>query len=337
MNKELFVTSTPHETKVGLVEDDQLAEIYLEREGEYTLAGSIYKGRVTRVLPGMQSAFVDIGLERDAFLYVSDFLELEDAGDGDEETVPVRPMPTDGEVGEESAEGLAAEGGEARQQRSGSGEARRDRGYGGRSSRGGRRRGGRRDSGSRSGAGSSGFGASTAMEARDTEPSTPAARSRDFEEASEGTVSDATRTIEFPEPRSADPHNSEFRSSESRRPDSRRSEGGRSGSRFSESRQSGSRGSRSRGFGSRDSGRDSSSRDFNSRDSSFRDSPSRESGGNDFGPPPGYQPIVLPGESLSKYRNRPVSAVSPLALPPLTRAEEPTSLSRRFPDDEPEF
>src|SRR3982074_2405194 len=75
MNKELFVSSTPHETKVGLMEDDLLAEVYLERENEYTLAGSIYKGRVTRVLPGMQSAFVDIGLERDAFLYVSDFFE----------------------------------------------------------------------------------------------------------------------------------------------------------------------------------------------------------------------------------------------------------------------
>ena len=84
MTKELFVSSTPHETKVGLVEDDLLAEIYLERENEYTLAGSIYKGRVTRVLPGMQSAFVDIGLERDAFLYVSDFMELEDADEVDE-------------------------------------------------------------------------------------------------------------------------------------------------------------------------------------------------------------------------------------------------------------
>ena len=84
MTKELYVSSTPHETKVGLVEDDQLAEIYLERENEYTLAGSIYKGRVTRVLPGMQSAFVDIGLERDAFLYVSDFMELEDADEVDE-------------------------------------------------------------------------------------------------------------------------------------------------------------------------------------------------------------------------------------------------------------
>src|ERR1700754_1822411 len=84
MNKELFVTATPHETRVGMVEDDLLAEIYLERENEYTLAGSIYKGRVTRVLPGMQSAFVDIGLERDAFLYVSDFMELEDSEDLDD-------------------------------------------------------------------------------------------------------------------------------------------------------------------------------------------------------------------------------------------------------------
>ena len=83
MTKELFVSSTPHETKIGLVEDDQLAEVYFERENEYTLAGSIYKGRVTRVLPGMQSAFVDIGLERDAFLYVSDFFELPEEQEGE--------------------------------------------------------------------------------------------------------------------------------------------------------------------------------------------------------------------------------------------------------------
>ncbi len=93
MNKELYVSSTPHETKVALVEDDQLAEVYFERENEYTLAGSIYKGRVTRVLPGMQSAFVDVGLERDAFLYVSDFLDF--AGEEDEEEfgeVQIRPQ-----------------------------------------------------------------------------------------------------------------------------------------------------------------------------------------------------------------------------------------------------
>src|SRR5437868_13940484 len=78
MSKELFVSSTPHETKVAIVEEDQLAEIYFERENEYTLAGSIYKGKVTRVLPGLQSAFVDLGLVRDAFLYVADFIEESD-------------------------------------------------------------------------------------------------------------------------------------------------------------------------------------------------------------------------------------------------------------------
>jgi Rne/Rng family ribonuclease len=75
MAKEICISSTPHETRLAIVEDDQLTEIYYERENEYTLAGSIYKGKVTRVLPGMQSAFVDLGLERDAFLYVTDFLE----------------------------------------------------------------------------------------------------------------------------------------------------------------------------------------------------------------------------------------------------------------------
>jgi ribonuclease G len=84
MAKEICISSTPHETRLAILEDDQLAEIYYERENEYTLAGSIYNGRVTRVLPGMQSAFVDLGLERDAFLYVTDFLELEDPEESDE-------------------------------------------------------------------------------------------------------------------------------------------------------------------------------------------------------------------------------------------------------------
>ncbi len=84
MAKEICISSTPHETRLAILEDDQLAEIYYERENEYTLAGSIYNGRVTRVLPGMQSAFVDLGLERDAFLYVTDFIELEDQGEEEE-------------------------------------------------------------------------------------------------------------------------------------------------------------------------------------------------------------------------------------------------------------
>ena len=75
MSKELVISSNRHETKVAILEDDQLVEIYFQRQNEYSLAGSIHKGRVTRVLPGMQSAFVDLGLERDTFLYVSDFFE----------------------------------------------------------------------------------------------------------------------------------------------------------------------------------------------------------------------------------------------------------------------
>src|SRR5689334_17676309 len=75
MSKELVISANRHETRVAIVEDDQVVEVYHQRENEYSLAGSIHKGRVTRVLPGMQSAFVDIGLERDAFLYVSDFFE----------------------------------------------------------------------------------------------------------------------------------------------------------------------------------------------------------------------------------------------------------------------
>src|SRR4051794_39082796 len=78
MSKELVISSNRHETKVAVLEDDQLVEIYFQRANEYSLAGSIHKGRVTRVLPGMQSAFVDLGLDRDTFLYVSDFFEEND-------------------------------------------------------------------------------------------------------------------------------------------------------------------------------------------------------------------------------------------------------------------
>ncbi len=75
MSKEMVISANPHETRVAIMEEGQLCEYYVEREREFALVGSIYKGRVTRVLPGMQSAFVDIGLDSDAFLYVTDFLE----------------------------------------------------------------------------------------------------------------------------------------------------------------------------------------------------------------------------------------------------------------------
>jgi ribonuclease G len=92
MGKELVVSSDRHETKVAILEDGQLVEIYFQRSNEYSLAGSIHKGRVTRVLPGMQSAFVDLGLERDTFLYVSDFLEDPGEDFDHAEERPVRPV-----------------------------------------------------------------------------------------------------------------------------------------------------------------------------------------------------------------------------------------------------
>src|SRR6202008_4448640 len=98
MSKELVVSTGRHETRVAILEDDQLVEVFHEREKEYSLAGSIHKGRVTRVLPGMQSAFVDIGLERDAFLYVSDFFEDHEEYDAVVSTAEERVMKEEKKV-----------------------------------------------------------------------------------------------------------------------------------------------------------------------------------------------------------------------------------------------
>jgi ribonuclease G len=295
MNKELFVSSTPHETKVGMVEDDLLAEIYLERENEYTLAGSIYKGRVTRVLPGMQSAFVDIGLERDAFLYVSDFMELEEHDDDLTESIPANrsvpdlraPAPAQGvaehpiQVGSETVafdaeageDFNAAEGNEAQPissasplENSGGRDRDQDRGgYRGRR----RRRGGRRDG-------------------RDN-------RDRASEPRMAASVIETVPAPVQPMPHFSEPRPSEIRSSEPR---------------FSETR--------------------------------FE--PRRPQG---FGPPAAYQPIILPGESISKYRG--VAPAAPPAAAPVSRPEpavqttaevrsEPAApLAATFPEDEPIF
>ena len=75
MSQELVISSNPIETTVAVLENDRLVEIYVEHHASKAIAGSIYKGRVTRVLPGMQSSFVDLGLKRDAFLYVTDVLD----------------------------------------------------------------------------------------------------------------------------------------------------------------------------------------------------------------------------------------------------------------------
>src|SRR5438128_3665760 len=77
MANELIISANVHEKKVAVLEDGTVTEFYVERRDENQgVVGNLYKGRVMKVLPGMQSAFVDIGLERDAFLYVSDFTEF---------------------------------------------------------------------------------------------------------------------------------------------------------------------------------------------------------------------------------------------------------------------
>src|SRR5688572_15861590 len=78
MSRELIVSVNGREKKIAIIENDRVTEFYIERgEENQGIVGNLYKGRVMRVLPGMQSAFVDIGLERDAFLYVSDFFDEE--------------------------------------------------------------------------------------------------------------------------------------------------------------------------------------------------------------------------------------------------------------------
>src|SRR6202521_739445 len=90
MTKEMIVSSNGHETMVAILEDDLVAEIFVARERQRGVVGNVYKGRVSKVLPGMQSSFIDIGLERDGFLYVADVIDtLEEfekleAGDDDE-------------------------------------------------------------------------------------------------------------------------------------------------------------------------------------------------------------------------------------------------------------
>jgi ribonuclease G len=75
MLKELVVNAAPHETRVALLENNTIVEVFIEREDETSIAGNIYKGRVQRVLPGMQAAFVDIGFDQAAFIYVDDVLD----------------------------------------------------------------------------------------------------------------------------------------------------------------------------------------------------------------------------------------------------------------------
>ncbi len=96
MRKELLVNATPPETRVALTEDSRVVEVLHERRGRQGIVGNVYLGRVHRVLPGMQAAFVSIGLERDAFLYVEDVspraVELDFGESGEAETAPEGPV-----------------------------------------------------------------------------------------------------------------------------------------------------------------------------------------------------------------------------------------------------
>ena len=88
MTKEMIVSSNGHETRVAILEDDLVAEIFVERERHRGVVGNVYKGRVSKILPGMQSSFIDLGLERDGFLYVADVIDTLDEFDklsGDDE------------------------------------------------------------------------------------------------------------------------------------------------------------------------------------------------------------------------------------------------------------
>ncbi|GAW68165.1 ribonuclease [Geoanaerobacter pelophilus] len=81
MGNELVINTTSHETRIALIENGTIAELYVERSRVKGIIGNIYKGRVVRVLPGMQAAFVDIGLEKAAFLYVADVFDAMDEYD----------------------------------------------------------------------------------------------------------------------------------------------------------------------------------------------------------------------------------------------------------------
>src|SRR5690348_10273028 len=102
MTKEMIISSSSHETRVAILEDDQVVEIFIEREQSRGIVGNIYKGRVSKVLPGMQSAFVDLGLERDAFLYVTDVIKPSEEALEEADEAP--PAPT-----HEATEALVAD------------------------------------------------------------------------------------------------------------------------------------------------------------------------------------------------------------------------------------
>ncbi len=138
MKREILINACNLEVRVAAVEDNSLAEFYLERNQQRSLVGNIYKGKVTRVLPGMQAAFVDIGLEKAGFLHVSDFLtgidavgSMADMLGEDVETEPVDPVASQEMVdqpSEDAPDVAISEDGQPPQPEQGRGRRRRRRG-----------------------------------------------------------------------------------------------------------------------------------------------------------------------------------------------------------------
>jgi ribonuclease G len=263
MSKELVISATPHETRVAIVEDGQLCEIYIEREKEFALVGSLYKGRVTRVLPGMQSAFVDIGLDSDAFLYVSDFLENLEEYDHVVHAV------------EDKVQKMEQQGGEV-------------------------------------------FAPSASGETAQAEIPSPAQPPPSEQEAAPPAAEG-----EAPAPPAAEAPPSASHTPQTQRPYEQRQDQGRRG--YGDRGRRGGRPPRRWG---RQSGRDHrQGRDLpTSKYASSRPSDShRESR---YEPPPAdYEPIILPGESLAKYKDRtPAPPTAPAIEPPTGTSEAQTEL-----------
>ena len=114
MTKEMIISSNGHETMVAILEDDLVAEIFVERERQRGVVGNVYKGRVSKVLPGMQSSFIDLGLERDGFLYVAEVIDTLEEFDkleaGDEDAGPPRDRERERERAQAKIEDLLKEG-----------------------------------------------------------------------------------------------------------------------------------------------------------------------------------------------------------------------------------
>ncbi|HXW83316.1 MAG TPA: Rne/Rng family ribonuclease [Candidatus Binataceae bacterium] len=125
MKREIVINASAIEVRVALLEDGALAEFFLERESHRGLAGNIYKGKVTRVLPGMQAAFVDIGLDKAGFLHVSDFRDptdqLSTVGDivGEEDVETEEPAGATGDSADSRSDAPEAAADEAQAQRHG--------------------------------------------------------------------------------------------------------------------------------------------------------------------------------------------------------------------------